>query len=119
VINYQAVDADGVRAEWVEAVAAALGQPTIILFYDPSASTDETVRMAAGELAVSTGARVLTVECMSVRDGVTAYAWLLGEGSDPPTTSFTGESADSSLPAAVRRGVQARGLPEPSPGPPT
>jgi len=46
--------------------------------------------MAAGEMAVSTGARVLTVECTTALDGVRAYTWLLGEGLDPDTTSFTG-----------------------------
>jgi hypothetical protein len=93
VINHQAVDAYGVRAEWVEAVAATPGQPTIVLFYDPSASHHERVRMVAGELAVRTGARVLTVECMTAWDGLTAYAWLLGEGLDSETTSFTGDPA--------------------------
>lgn len=89
-IHHQAVDADGVRAEWVEAVAATPDQPTIVLFYDPSASTPERVRMVAGEMAVSTGARVLTVECKTQEAGVTACAWLLGEGSDPDTTTFIG-----------------------------
>jgi hypothetical protein len=116
VINHQAVDADGVRAEWVEAVAATPDQPTIVLFYDPSASDTERVRLVAGEMAVSTGARVLTVECMTARYGIAAYAWVLGEGLDPDTTSFIGEPVNSPLPAAVRWGVEALGLPQPSPG---
>lgn len=113
---HQAVDADGVRAEWVEAVAATPDQPTIILFYDPSARNTERVRLVAGKLAISTGARVLTVECTTAEEGVRAYAWVLGEGLDPDTTSFIGESVDSPVPAAVRRGVEALGLPQPGPG---
>jgi hypothetical protein len=107
-----AVNANGVRAEWIEATVATDGQPTVVLFHD-GRSCDETVEHHAEAIATGTGARVLCVECVTESDGVIAYAWLLEEGLDLNTTSFSAGACDRGLAAAVRRAARARGLPVP------
>jgi len=89
VINYQAVDGDGVRAEWVEAVAATLDQPTIILFYDRPPVTARRCGWPPGNGRLHRRPRA-DRRVHQRLDGVRAYTWLLGEGLDPDTTSFTG-----------------------------
>jgi hypothetical protein len=69
------VDAGGVPAEWVEATVATDRQPTVVYFHLGDG------RPAACDLALATGARVLSVPCPSgAGPGVAAYTWLLGEG---------------------------------------
>ena len=115
-ISHCEVDADGVCAEWVEAVVATPGQQTILLLHRSRAAgaAREALRSWAGRLAVTTGARILNVECSNASDGVTAYAWLLGEGLDLDTTTFLGSPADGDLPYALQRAAEGLGLPLPS-----
>lgn len=113
-----AVDANGVRAEWVESVVATAGQETIIFFRPGKGSTQTDEHDHAVRLALVTGARVLRVVCTTAVDGATAYAWLLGEGLDLNATKLAGSTA---LLAAVRAEAIDRGLPLPMdvPGPPS
>lgn len=113
-VSYCAVDADGVPVEWVEAGVATLDQPTIIYLHGGAFTRGslETVRPPAAELAVVTGARVLSVECATVADGVTAYAWLLGEGLDVDTTTLVSAPTDDGV-AAGRLALEEFGLPLP------
>lgn len=112
---YAAVDIGPVSAEWVEAVVATAGQPTIVDFHDTGRSPDGDRRFAEW-LAVSTGARVLRVECGcsgGVEDGVRAYLWLLNEGVDLRTTAFVDEGRSCGLAAAVLACARKRDLPLP------
>ena len=106
-----AVDAHGVRAEWVESVMATVDQETIVYFSPdkPSRGSNDGHDHAV-RLALVTGARVLRVECTMALDGATAYAWLLGEGLDLNTTTFAGPTA---LLTAVRAEAVRRALPLP------
>jgi hypothetical protein len=124
VTRYCRVDASGVPAEWVEAARATQGQPTIVYFLNEyGADALEEGRQSAGELAVATGARVLTVACSAqgkpddagaVERGVIAYAWLLGEGCDLDRTAFAHDLTGSSLLEAVLVRARNQGMPVPA-----
>jgi len=125
-ISHCRVDAAGVAAEWVEATAATETQPTIVYFLGSADGPGalERSRRLAGELAVNTRARVLTVACSSrgeasstaaVEAGVAAYAWLLGEGCDPESTVFTHDATSAPLVAAILLAAGKDGLPVPGP----
>ena len=115
-VSHYRVDADGVSAEWVEAEVATLGQPTIVYFHGSrfASGSLEKVRPQAAELAIITGARVLSVESCTVEDGLTAYVWLLREGLDRQTTIFLGPPGNGRLPSAVLLAAAALGLPLPA-----
>jgi len=106
------VNAGGVAAEWIEVVAATVGQPTLVCFPGP-----ETDRMGlATGLALRTGARVLVVGGSSVEDGMTAWTWLLHEGCDAERTTFVGTTAGSVRAFDVLAEAQLRGVTVPEGG---
>ena len=119
------VEANGVPVEWVEAaVVATAGQPTFVYFIGGrhGARALEHSRRAAGDLAVTTGARVLTVACRgvaahsraaAVQRGVAAYVWLLGEGCDLDNTTFRDDAADHWLVTGITGRAGNRGVPVP------
>lgn len=123
-VSYCRVDAAGVRAEWVETTLAIEGQATLVYFVDRTyeADTLQAIRPHAGRLSVVTGARVLTVACgegpasvlSAVDRGITAYAWLLGEGCDLALTAFATDSDNRSLLRGLRVTASSRGLPLPA-----
>ena len=124
VVDVCGVDAGGVPAEWVEATVATPGQPTYILFSGARSGAEALTagRELARETAIATGARVFSVGCRcvpgglegaAVDDGVTAYAWLLGEGLDLQATCFIMDPAGGGLACAVAAAAEARGLPIP------
>lgn len=117
-LSHCRVDAHGVPCEWVEVTRATRGQPTIVYFLGAEDGVDplRLYRPLAFEVAVATGARILTVACCgAVEDGLTAYGWLLGEGCDTRATAFT-DPVGGTLAAAVLEAGSARGLPLPSAG---
>ena len=121
-----AVDADGVSAEWVEATVAKSDQPTLVYFspLPHCKNYPAEARPVAADLAIATGARVLTVgfhvgrsrgDFSAVEDGLTVWRWLLGEGCDSHTTAFIagpvkGARAVAVLYEARRRGLQLPAL---------
>jgi hypothetical protein len=122
VVSICVVDAGGVPAEWVETTAATNGQPTFLHFSSGKSGADALAagRQSARGLAVGTDARIFSVGCqaalddppsVAIEDGVTAYAWLLEEGLDLPTTTFT-DTGDG-LATAVLWAAKARGFPIP------
>ena len=126
-LSHCRVDADGVAAEWVEATVATRGQPTLVYFpaggYGPDVL--EQNRPVAGTLAVVSDARVLVVACRqaaglahsaAIERGIAVYRWLLREGSDLETTTFVGDSGDSSLVRALLAEARNRRLPLPAGG---
>ena len=119
VVDVCGVDAGGVRAEWVEATVATAGQATFVHFSCGRSGVEALMagRELASEIAIATGARVFSVGCQSaaVEDGVTAYAWLLREGLDLPTSCFIMDPAGGGLACAVAAAARARGLPTPPP----
>lgn len=125
MLSHCRVDAGGVPAEWLEANVATASQRTIVCFLGGGYGVDalEQNRPSAGDLAVATGARVLTIACLApdtpslaaaVKNGVTAYAWLLGEGCDVNLTAFTHDSVGASLLEGILVAARSRGLPVPA-----
>lgn len=124
-VTHWCVDAGGVPAEWDEVTAATSGQPTLIYFYvlgDGKCSRQRNRQLAA-TLALSTGARVLSVGCRvtiedplstAIEDAVNAYRWLLGEGCELDTTAFIGDPI--AIADAVVLVARERGLPVPGAG---
>ena len=104
---------------------AVEGQPTLVYFLDGRCAADalEESRRRAERVSVATGGRVLTVACrqeatqsLSARAerGITAYAWLIGEGTDVDVTVFMRDSANAALLSTVRVMARTRDLPLPA-----
>jgi acetyl esterase/lipase len=111
------VNAGGVPAEWVEATLASTDQQTLVYFVDgvDPAACVERIRGVAQDLAVETGARVLTIGCRrgpehphptAIEDGVAAYTWLLQEGCNLKRTAFVQDSTNTDLVAAILRAAR-------------
>ena len=115
-MSLAAVDADGVQAEWVEAVVATLDQPTIVLFHGEKYAGNALgrARPMAASLAIATGARVLSVAGRSPDDLLTAYAWLVKEGLDPRRTAIIDESSDGDRTNDILLTANDRQLPLPA-----
>ena len=113
------VDAGGIPGEWVEVTVATPGQATFLHFSSGRSGVEALMagRELACEVAIATGARVFSVGCRraGVQDGVTAYAWLLGEGLDLHTSCFIMDPAGNGLARAVAMAARACGLPIPPP----
>ena len=126
-VSYCRVDAAGVPAEWVEASVATEGQRTIVYFVRGGFGVDalERRRHLAGDLAVGTRARVLTIDCSAqgntsqaaaVENGVVAYAWLVGEGCNLDLTGFNDDSTSAWLAEAILVAATKEGLAVPASG---
>jgi len=121
---YCSVDADGVPAQWVEATVATCSQPTYVYFRSlgqeqPGLPPND---WPPAHLALSTGARVLSVGwrlssddslTTAIRDGLTAYRWLLGEGCDLTTTILMRDADTAPIVDAVISVSQDDRLPLP------
>lgn len=124
-VTWCRIDASGVPGEWVEPASATEGQPTIVYFLGTRSGSEPLAqsRPFAGELAVLTGARVLTVACSSserspsrsgaAQRGVTAYRWLLGEGCTTESTAFAHDASGGSLLEEILLVARKAGLPLP------
>lgn len=126
-VSCSAVDADGVRAEWVEPPGAAATAPTLLYFHGGGygMGSINTIRPLVSQLAVAASARVLSVDYRlapehpcpaAVDDAVTAYRWLLEQGTDPATIAFGGDSAGGGLTVAALVAAKGEGLPMPAAG---
>lgn len=119
-VDHCRIDAGGVPAEWVEATAARIGQPTLVIFsgYRHDAWAARTASRLAEDLAITTRARVFVVSSRpwtprdEIEDALDAYAWLLGEGVDLETTTLIVPMADG-FAATLLRSFRLRGLPVP------
>lgn len=123
----RAVDAGGVPAEWLEPDGAPAGSPTILYFHGGGyiIGSLTTIRPLATNLALAAGARVLSLDYRlapehphpaAVDDAVTAWAWLLEQGTDPATVAFGGDSAGGGLTVAALLAAKERDLPLPAAG---
>ena len=122
------VEVGGVRAEWVEVTPATVEQQTLVYFVRQR-DVDDVLPMArptAGRIAAATGGRVLAVDCgmggplrtgAAVKAGLTAYAWLLGEGCDVALTTFVSHWSDNVVVQGILVAAAHRGLPLPAFGP--
>ena len=121
------VDPAGVPAEWVESTVATEGQLTLVYFVKGGYGVEalQRNRPSARDIAVVTGARVLTVACSqrgkpsdiaAVNRGLNAYAWLLSEGCDVDQTAFTHDANGAALAESILVVARNQGLPVPAGG---
>lgn len=128
-VTCSSVDAGGVPAEWVEHPGARGGDgaPTVVYFHGGGYGMGSltTIRALVSQLAAASSARILSVDYRlapehsfpaAVDDAVTAYAWLLDQGTDPATVAFGGDSAGGGLTVAGLLAARDRGLPMPAAG---
>jgi acetyl esterase/lipase len=122
----EAVDADGVEAEWswLEPERSADG-PVILVFHGGGFIVCDvpSYRRLSSRVAAAAGGRALTIEYRrapehpfpaAVEDCATAYGWVLSQGVDPSRVAFFGDSAGGNLCISVALLARDRGLPMPA-----
>lgn len=125
-ITTEAVDANGVPAEWV--VATDADENRAILYVHGGGYVAGSIvshRGLAASLSKSASARVLNVGYRlapehkfpaPVDDAISAYRWLLASGADPANTVIGGDSAGGGLAVAALVAIRDAGLPMPAAG---
>ena len=124
-ISTEAVDADGVPAEWVAAPGANNG--AVLYLHGGGYVTGSVIshRGMAANLSRTSGCRVLTIDYRlapenkhpaQVQDAHTAYRWMLSNGADQSTTIIAGDSAGGGLTVATLLSVRDGGDPLPAAG---
>ena len=109
-ISTEAVDADGVPAEWVSAPDA--GNGAVLYLHGGGYVTGSVVshRGMAANLSRASGCRVLTIDYRlapenkhpaQVEDAHTAYRWMLNNGVDASSLFVAGDSAGGGLTVAT------------------
>ena len=123
--SVEAVDADGVSAEWVAADDAGSGAILYLHGGGYVTGSAESHRGLAANLSRASGCRVLTVDYRrapehrhpaQVEDAHTAYRWLLRNGGNAATTVVAGDSAGGGLTVATLLAARAAGDPLPAAG---
>ena len=124
-ISTEAVDADGVPAEWVAAPGANNG--AVLYLHGGGYVTGSVIshRGMAANLSRTSGCRVLTIDYRlapenkhpaQVQDAHTAYRWMLSNGAEPSTTIIAGDSAGGGLTVATLLSIRDDGDPLPAAG---
>lgn len=119
-IRTEAVDADGVPAEWVSAPDADMGH--VLYLHGGGYVTGSVIshRGMAANLSRTSGCRVLTIDYRlapenkhpsQVQDAHTAYRWMINNGADPSTLFVAGDSAGGGLTVATLLSIQDAGGP--------
>ena len=119
-ISLEAVDADGVPAEWVAAPDAGSG--AILYLHGGGYVTGSVIshRGVAANLSRASGYRVLTVDYRlapehkhpaQVQDAHTAYRWLLNNSVTPSSLAVAGDSAGGGLTVATLLSARDAGDP--------
>ena len=124
-VSTEAVDADGVPAEWVAAPSANNG--AVLYLHGGGYVTGSVIshRGMAANLSRTSGCRVLTIDYRlapenkhpaQVQDAHTAYRWMLSNSADPSTTIIAGDSAGGGLTVATLLSIRDDGDPLPAAG---
>ena len=119
-ISTEAVDADGVSAEWV--LAEGTGNGVILYLHGGGYVTGSVIshRGMAANLSRASGCRVLNVDYRlapehkhpaQVEDAHTAYRWLLNNDIDSSSIVVAGDSAGGGLTVATLLSVRDAGDP--------
>jgi acetyl esterase/lipase len=122
-VKTQAVDAGGVRAEWIWRPDSDLDRAILYLHGGGYAiGSIATHRYLMQSVNQASGARVLGIDYRlapenpfpaAVEDAVAAWRWMLAQGLDPKRCAIGGDSAGGGLTAATMLALRDRGLPLP------
>jgi acetyl esterase/lipase len=119
-VKTQAVDAGGVRAEWIWRPDSDLDRAILYLHGGGYAiGSIATHRYLMQAVSQASGARVLGIDYRlapenpypaAVEDAVTAWRWMLGQGLDARRCTIGGDSAGGGLTAATLLALRDRGI---------
>jgi monoterpene epsilon-lactone hydrolase len=123
--SVSAVDADGVPCLWVE--NGARSSRVVIYLHGGGYiwMSPSTHRGVMAQISSAAGARCLGVDYRrapehpypaAVADSVTAYKWLLSQGTPPEQIAIAGDSAGGGLVLALLLALRDQGFPRPSAG---
>jgi acetyl esterase/lipase len=122
-VKTQAVDAGGVRAEWIWRPDSDLDRAILYLHGGGYAiGSIATHRYLMQGIGKTSGARVLGIDYRlapenpypaAVEDSVAAWRWMLGQGLDAQRCAIGGDSAGGGLTLATLVALRDRGLPLP------
>jgi acetyl esterase/lipase len=122
-VKTQAVDAGGVRAEWIWRPESDLDRAFLYLHGGGYAiGSIATHRYLMQGIGKSSGARVLGIDYRlapespfpaAVEDSVAAWRWLLAQGLDARRCAIAGDSAGGGLTLATLVALRDRGIPLP------
>ncbi len=125
-IKREAVDAGGVKAEWVSAPDADVGRAVLYLHGGGYViGSINTHRSLAANLSRASKARVLVIDYRlapehphpaAVDDSVAAYRWMLGQGLKPARIAVAGDSAGGGLTVATLVAIRDAKLTLPAAG---
>lgn len=122
-VKCRAAEVNGVAAEWIEAPNPG---PGVILYFHGGAYNLGSVnvnRELIARLAVATRSRALAINYRlapenpfpaALEDAVSAYRWLLEQGSDSSQIIFAGDSAGGGLAIASLVAIRDSGTPLPA-----
>ncbi|MCK2238703.1 MULTISPECIES: alpha/beta hydrolase [unclassified Crossiella] len=123
-VTFDAVDADGVAAEWATPADAVTGRHLIYLHGGAYLVGDpQGYRGLVGTIAQRLRARVLVPDYRlapeavfpaAVEDAVTAYRWLLAQGARPEHVVVAGDSAGGAMAISALVAARDQGLPLPA-----
>ncbi len=121
----EAIDADGIPAEWVTTADASNGAILYLHGGGYVMGSRKSHRGMAANLSRASGCRVLTIDYRlapehkhpaQVKDAHTAYRWMLKNGADPSMTIVAGDSAGGGLTVATLLSARDAGDPLPAAG---
>ncbi len=122
-VKTQAVDAGGVRAEWIWRPESDLERAFLYLHGGGYAiGSIATHRYLMQGIGKASGARVLGIDYRlapenpfpaAVEDTVTAWRWMLAQGLEPKRCAIAGDSAGGGLTLATLVALRDRGIPLP------
>jgi acetyl esterase/lipase len=125
-IKREAVDAGGVKAEWVSAPDADAGRAILYLHGGGYViGSINTHRALAARLSQASKARVLVIDYRlapehphpaAVEDSIAAYRWMLGQGLKPARIAVAGDSAGGGLTVATLVAIRDAKLQLPAAG---
>jgi acetyl esterase/lipase len=125
-IKREAVDAGGVKAEWLSAPDADVGRAVLYLHGGGYViGSINTHRSLAANLSRASKARVLVIDYRlapehphpaAVDDSVAAYRWMLGQGLKPARIAVAGDSAGGGLTVATLVAIRDAKLTLPAAG---
>ena len=123
-VKTEAVDAGGVKAEWVTTPGADAGRAVLYLHGGGYViGSINTHRSLAGRLSRAAKARVLLIDYRlapehpfpaAVDDSVAAYRWMLSTGLKPARIAVAGDSAGGGLTIATLVAIRDAKLPLPA-----